>query len=76
MACACAKWLVSGGGVDLAGITHPRPAEWLASHFVGLASHFAGLASAKIEKWLAHSARWWSLQCSIFYDISVTVVLP
>jgi hypothetical protein len=51
MACARAKWLVSGGGVDLAGITRPRPAEWLASHFVGLASHFAGLASAKIEKW-------------------------
>ncbi|KAJ7364579.1 hypothetical protein DFH08DRAFT_798906 [Mycena albidolilacea] len=56
VACIRAKWLVLGGGVDLGVITRPRPAEWLASHFVGLASHSAGLASAKIEKWLAHSA--------------------
>jgi hypothetical protein len=41
MAWARAKWLVSGGGVDLADNTHPRPAKWLASHFVGLASHSA-----------------------------------
>jgi hypothetical protein len=41
LACARAKWLVSGVGVDLTEITRPRPAKWLASHFVGLASHSA-----------------------------------
>ncbi|KAJ7246898.1 hypothetical protein B0H12DRAFT_1073061 [Mycena haematopus] len=56
MACACAKWLFSGGGVDLGGFTRPRPTFWLASHFVGLASHFVALASAKNNKWLALAA--------------------
>ncbi|KAJ7307927.1 hypothetical protein DFH08DRAFT_824012 [Mycena albidolilacea] len=65
VACPRAKWLVSGGGVDLGGITRPRPAEWLASHFVGLASHSAGLASAEIEKWLAHCAHCAGLLCHI-----------
>ena len=37
VACARAEWLVSGVGVDFGGITSPRPAFWLASHFVGLA---------------------------------------
>jgi hypothetical protein len=68
VACTRAKWLVPGVGVNLGGITRPRPAEWLASHFVGLASHSAGLASAKIEKWLAHLARRMSSQWPIFYD--------
>ncbi|KAJ7852234.1 hypothetical protein B0H13DRAFT_2398843 [Mycena leptocephala] len=47
VACARAKWLVSGVGVDFGGITRPRPAFRLASHFVGLASHSASLPSAK-----------------------------
>ncbi|KAJ7358480.1 hypothetical protein DFH08DRAFT_802300 [Mycena albidolilacea] len=68
VACARAKWLVQGGGVDLGGITRPRPAEWLASHFVGLASHSAGLASAKIKMWLAHLGRRTSPQWPIYYD--------
>ncbi|KAJ7305681.1 hypothetical protein DFH08DRAFT_824982 [Mycena albidolilacea] len=38
VACARTKWLVLGVGVDFGGITRPHPAEWLASHFVGLAS--------------------------------------
>ncbi|KAJ6543402.1 hypothetical protein DFH09DRAFT_1088840 [Mycena vulgaris] len=53
VACARADWLVSGVGVDVGGITRPRPAFRLASHFVGLASHSAGLAPAKILEWLA-----------------------
>jgi hypothetical protein len=57
VACARAKWLLSSAGVDLGTITRPRPAERLASDFVGLASHSAGLTSTKIEKWLARSAR-------------------
>ncbi|KAJ6595241.1 hypothetical protein DFH09DRAFT_1073058 [Mycena vulgaris] len=53
VACARADWLVSGVGVDFGGITRPRPAFRLASHFVGLASHSAGLAPAKILEWLS-----------------------
>ncbi|KAJ6478014.1 hypothetical protein DFH09DRAFT_1108433 [Mycena vulgaris] len=53
VACARADWLVSGVGVDFGGITRPRPAFRLASHFVGLASHSAGLAPAKILQWLS-----------------------
>ncbi|KAJ7110654.1 hypothetical protein C8R44DRAFT_743116 [Mycena epipterygia] len=36
VACARAEWLVSGGGVDLGGITRPRPADRLASHSANL----------------------------------------
>ncbi|KAJ7289463.1 hypothetical protein C8J57DRAFT_1459456 [Mycena rebaudengoi] len=55
VACASADWLVSGVGVDFGGITRPRPAFRLASHFVGLASHSASLPSVK---WLALIAQY------------------
>ncbi|KAF8210799.1 hypothetical protein K438DRAFT_1752568 [Mycena galopus ATCC 62051] len=56
VACARAYWLVSGVGVDFGGITRPRPAFRLASHFVGLASHFdqSGLALALDLRWKIH----------------------
>ncbi|KAJ7800029.1 hypothetical protein B0H14DRAFT_2616526 [Mycena olivaceomarginata] len=56
VACARAEWLVSGVGVDFSGITRPRPAFRLASHFVGLASHSASLPSAKYRGYhLSHN---------------------
>ncbi|KAJ7223276.1 hypothetical protein GGX14DRAFT_387601 [Mycena pura] len=51
LACASADWLVLGVGVDLGGVTHPRPAFRLASQFVGLASH------GPSTKWLALTVR-------------------
>ncbi|KAJ7475617.1 hypothetical protein B0H11DRAFT_1917772 [Mycena galericulata] len=57
VACARAEWLVSGGGVDLGGITRPRPADRLASRFDGLASHSVNLVPAKNQKWLALPTR-------------------
>ena len=46
----------------------PKPAIWLASHFVGLASHFVALAPAKIRQWLVLLTPLLGLQERILYD--------